>query len=312
MIPTADDWWQATFPGGRQMLAIADARDRPVKLAYGEVGSGPPLVLLHGIGSWSYNWREAIAPWSQHYRVICLDAKGHGFSDKPPEPELPGHQIIELQRSLTALVGDRPVTVIAQSLGALVALAAASRQPQQFDRLVAINVPIFLEQLPSIWMQLLAYLPLEVVWQFDRARLIRPLLPLVRAIVALARQEVVADPATIQPQHLDWALYPYVEFPGAIAKFAEELQQATQEIDKLVRGEPGLLSEVQANLGKITLPTLLLWGECDRWFPPTLGERLQQALPNARLRRLPGCGHDAAGSCADQVVPAVQEFLLKV
>ncbi len=305
------DWWQETFPQGRQTLTIADANGATVQLAYGEVGSGPTLVLLHGVGSWSYNWRDAIAPLASRYRVICLDAKGHGFSDKPSQPEPPGHQVIELQRSLAVLTGDRsePVTVVAQSLGALVALAAATRQPELFDRLVLINVPIFLEQLPSVWLNLLAYLPLELVWQFDRARLIQPLLPLVRPVVALARREVVADPALIQREYLDWALYPYLEFPGAIAKFAEELRQSAREIGKRVRGEPCLLREVEAKLSQLEIPTLLLWGDCDRWFPPTLGEQLQRALPKAQLQILSNCGHDAAGSCPAQVVSAVLAFL---
>ena len=69
-------WWRANFPLGKQSLTIADANGYPVKIAYGEVGSGKPLFLLHGIGSWSYNWRNSIKPLSQYFRVTCFDAKG--------------------------------------------------------------------------------------------------------------------------------------------------------------------------------------------------------------------------------------------
>lgn len=69
------DWWQATFPAGRQTLTIQDANDRPVTIAYGEKGSGQPLFLVHGVASWSYCWRFNIDALAEHFRVICFDAK---------------------------------------------------------------------------------------------------------------------------------------------------------------------------------------------------------------------------------------------
>ena len=91
------DWWSTTFPKGRQTVTITDANGYPVKIAYGEKGKGKPLFLVHGIGSWSYGWRHNIDRLSQHFRVICFDAKGHGFSDRPLYAEQVGHQIIEIK-----------------------------------------------------------------------------------------------------------------------------------------------------------------------------------------------------------------------
>lgn len=75
------DWWQATFPKGRQTLIITDAKGYPVQISYGEKGRGKPLILLHGMGSWSYNWRHSVTELSKYFRVICFDAKGFGFSE---------------------------------------------------------------------------------------------------------------------------------------------------------------------------------------------------------------------------------------
>jgi pimeloyl-ACP methyl ester carboxylesterase len=74
------NWWQFHFPQGQQNIIITDAYGYPVKIAYGEKGTGKPLILLHGLGSWSYNWRYSIEPLSKYFRVICFDAKGYGFS----------------------------------------------------------------------------------------------------------------------------------------------------------------------------------------------------------------------------------------
>jgi pimeloyl-ACP methyl ester carboxylesterase len=107
-----DLWWQEHFPAGQQLVPIRDALDREVLIAYGEVGNGQPLFLLHGIGSWSFNWRHNIRALSQHFRVICVDAKGYGFSQTASPPETPGHQIIELLRVIEAL-SDHPVILAA-------------------------------------------------------------------------------------------------------------------------------------------------------------------------------------------------------
>jgi pimeloyl-ACP methyl ester carboxylesterase len=76
------DWWQATFPKGRQQVKIEDASGHQVAIAYGEKGQGRPIILVHGTASWSYSWREVIDPLAEYGRVICFDAKGYGFSEK--------------------------------------------------------------------------------------------------------------------------------------------------------------------------------------------------------------------------------------
>ncbi len=98
------DWWQITFPKGRQNLIITDANGYTVQIAYAEKGTGKPLFLLHSLGSWSYNSRHIIEPLSQFFRVVCFDAKGYEFSEKPlSRREENGHQVIELERIIPAL-----------------------------------------------------------------------------------------------------------------------------------------------------------------------------------------------------------------
>lgn len=289
----ANDWWQQHFPDGRKTLTIADASDRDVSIAYGEVGTGKPLFLLHGLGSWSYNWRCNIQPLAQYFRVICVDAKGYGFSETPPLPETAGHQVTELARIITAL-GDTPVLIAAESLGALTALALAQSQLQLVGRLVLINVPVFPKQLPSVGMQLLSALPLELVQWVDRRQLARPLTPLVQEITRWVRREVVVDPDAITDEEIYWLTYPYLHLPGTLTQFAADLQLAAREIDRLNQNQPNLISTIQQNLAHTHCPTLILWSDCDRWFPPADGERLRDRLPNAQLQVISNCGHVAS------------------
>lgn len=301
------DWWQATFPKGRQTITITDACGQPVTISYGEKGTGKPLFLVHGVASWSYNWRNAIEPLAQHFRVICFDAKGHGYSDKPLHSEILGHQAVELERIVRALC-DEPAIVVAQSLGALVTLATAEAHPELFAGLVVINVPIFLKRLPFWGMQLLADLPLDWVRIVDNLRLTQVFAPLVRLLMGVGRLEVVVDPAQITLEEVYWITYPYIEFPNTLTKTAEDLQHAASEIQRLVQNQPNLIREVQDNLSAIAAPTLILWGAQDRWFPATDGETLHAHLPNSKFQIIPNCGHDAAGTCADAISAAIVDF----
>jgi pimeloyl-ACP methyl ester carboxylesterase len=303
------DWWQATFPKGRQSLVITDANGYPVKIAYGEKGTGKPLFLLHGVGSWSYNWRHSVQPISEHFRVICFDAKGYGFSEKPVfRREQSGHQIIELERVILSLC-DEPVVLVAESLGALIALGLAEANPQLIARLVLVNVPIFPQRLPHWGMWLLSQIPLEIVQTIDSSRLAHLFAPLVREIMAIERRGVLYDPSILTQDDVYWITYPYTEIPGTLTKVAEELQIAAREIEHLQTDKPSFISKLQNNLGAIKCPTLILWGEQDSWFPASDGEKLRQRLPDAKLQILPNCHHDASTGASEAVNAAILNFL---
>lgn len=302
------DWWQTTFPNGRQSLSIADANGTSVNIAYGEIGSGPPLVLVHGIGVWSYYWRYNIEALAQQHRVICFDAKGYGFSDRPLDPEPVGHQVVELGRIVEALC-DRPASFVAESLGALTVLGLASTSPHLCDRLVVINAPIFPKELPSWGMKLLSNLPLNLVRTADTLRLPKTFAPLARQLAAIARRDVVIDASAINPEDVYWATYPYIEFPYTLTKFAEDLQIGLQQINHLIAGKPSYIRDIQHGLSSIKSPTLILWSEHDTWFPLRDGKELHRHLPQATLSIIPNCGHQAAASRPDIVNTETLKFL---
>jgi haloalkane dehalogenase len=303
------DWWKATFPKGRQTLRIIDANGHPVSIAYGEKGTGLPLFLVHGIGSWSYNWRHSIEPLAQYFRVICFDAKGYGFSEKPVEREKREHQIIEFKRIIRALC-DQPAIVVAESLGAMISLAVAQTYPHLLSRLVVVNVPIFPERLPHWGMLLLSQMPLELIQTIDSARLTYLLAPLIREFLGIERRRVLFDTSRLTQEDVYWISYPFIEFPGTVKKVAEDLQIAAREIEHLQANKPNLIGKIQNNLGSIQCPTLILWGEQDSWYPTTDGEKLRSRIPVSKLKILPNCGHDASSGCPKAVNAAILEFLI--
>jgi haloalkane dehalogenase len=266
------------------------------------------LFLAHGIASWSYAWRYNIEPLSRYFRVICFDAKGSGFSEKSLHPDRPGHKVIELERVIRGLCQE-PAVVVAESLGALVALAAVQASPELFDRLVLINVPIFTTELPNWFMRLLAEVPLELAQTVDQMRLTQFLAPAIREFVYASRHEVTAVPDHITRDDVYWVTYPQIELPGTISKLAEEFQLCAREIRLQKQGQPNLMRSVQEKLPGITCPVLVLSAEHDRWFPVEHGEQLCDRLPNAQFQVIPNCGHYAAGGQPEWINRTILEFL---
>lgn len=303
------DWWQETFPKGRQSLIISDVDGYPVQIAYGEKGTGKPLFLLHGMGSWSYNWRYSVAPLSKYFRVICVDAKGFGFSEKPClRREQSGHQVIELERIIQQLC-DEPAVIVSESLGALVALGLAQRNPQLVGRLVVINAPIFADKLPHWAMSILSQIPIELLQTIDSLRLAYLFAPLVREIMAIERRKVLFDPSILTQEDVYWITYPFVEIPGTLVKVAEDLQIAAKEIENWQANKPNMLTQIQKKLSEIECHTLILWGDKDSWFPASHGEKLHQHLPNSQFQILENCCHDASTGAAKVVNQAILKFL---
>lgn len=107
-------------------------------LHYEEYGQGVPLLLLHGLGSSGLDWEYQIPAFSAHYRVITLDLRGHGRSDKPRER----YTIKAFSADVEALIEHLqvgPVHLVGLSMGAMVGFQLAVDQPQLLKSLCIVN-----------------------------------------------------------------------------------------------------------------------------------------------------------------------------
>ena len=105
--------------------------------AYVKVGSGPALLLLHGLGCDHTTWLPVIAALSRHFTVIAPDLLGHGASDKPRADYSVGGYANGMRDLLTVLGIDR-VTVVGHSFGGGVAMQFGYQFPERTERMILV------------------------------------------------------------------------------------------------------------------------------------------------------------------------------
>jgi pimeloyl-ACP methyl ester carboxylesterase len=303
------DWWSANFPQGKQTVTITDANGQAVELAWGERGTGPILLLLHGWGSWSVSWQALIVPLSQYFRVICFDAKGYGYSQRTAATEQIGHQIIETARFIEKIGENTPIFILSESLGAWLALTLAAEYPQLINKIVVISPPVYPRIMPNWAMRLFVKIPRSVVRLADYLRIIRVFAPLLVYLTHQQQKEVYYRSDKVSTTAVRTLLSPYFTQKNSLLPLIEDTRLAALELNKLQQKQPNLISQLQENLSLIQCSVLILWGEQDRWFPVDDAYRLQRDLLHAELHILPECGHHAAGDCPNQVMQHVLTFL---
>jgi len=107
-------------------------------LHYEEYGQGEPLVLLHGLGSSCQDWELQVPELARHYRLILMDMRGHGRSDKPRD----GYSIATFSEDLLALLEHLqtgPVHVVGLSMGGMVGFQFAVDHPDWLRSLCIVN-----------------------------------------------------------------------------------------------------------------------------------------------------------------------------
>jgi pimeloyl-ACP methyl ester carboxylesterase len=108
------------------------------RLYWSECGDGPPLALVHGLGSSGRDWAPQVDRFAETHRVLRLDLRGHGRSERGDGP----HSVAQFARDVAVFLRKRaaaPAHVVGLSLGGMVALELAAGAPGLVRRLVVVN-----------------------------------------------------------------------------------------------------------------------------------------------------------------------------
>ena len=276
--------------------------DGPVH--YQEAGdSGPPLLLVHGIGASYLSWQLVVEALGEHHHVLNIDLIGFGFT--PPHGRRATIQRnAELLADFAQTTTDEPVTVVGNSMGGLVSMMAAVSYPDVIKRLVLVNPALPVVSVRSV--------------SRESQRLVLPLLPLVGS--ALARYYYHdRTPEDEVDDTLSLVLSDGAAIDQGYRFAAIEMARARREMEWSVPSFTDAARSIAAHvasqrrfrrlLHRVTQPTLLIHGSEDRLVQPAAAVWAARQRPDWDFEMIDGMGHTPQLEDPDLFVSLVESWL---
>jgi pimeloyl-ACP methyl ester carboxylesterase len=273
---------EALFREGALRDVAVDGR----RYCVADLGQGPPILLLHGLGGSIYDWRHLLRPLSTDHRVIAVDLLGAGESEIPEREDFSLPAQARRIRGLFDHLGVERATLVGNSYGGGIALRFAQDWPDRVDRLVLINSICYPDHIPS-------YVHLA---QAPCAEWVAELLPL-GSMTRWVLKKSYRTVERLSDEELD-AYVRELRAPGRRSSVIRMIRQVM----------PADVTEFEARIRSIQAPALLIWGTSDRTVPASLGLRLSRELPRARLVEL-AAGHVPNQECPGEVLRLMSDFL---
>lgn len=249
-----------------------------IQLYYESHGDGPPVLFLHGLGSSTRDWELQIPAFSEEYRVITVDVRGHGQSDKPPGP-YSVRQFSEDTAAFMQALDAAPAHVIGLSMGGMIAFQLGVDHPELLRSLIIVN------SAPS-------FKPRDLKEKLAAQQRIL----LVRLFGMKKIGEVLAKRMFPKPEQA-----PIREI--FVQRWAENDRQAYLEALKAI-----LNFDINDRIGAITAPTLIVSAD-DDYIPVTAKEAYAAQMPDARVVVIPDSRHGLPVEKPDEFNQAALAFL---
>jgi pimeloyl-ACP methyl ester carboxylesterase len=267
------------------------AMDR-CRMRYLRAGSGPALVMVHGLLGYSFSWRFATPMLSRQATVYAVDMPGAGFSDRCAG--LPADLRASAQRMLRFLdiAGIASCDLLGSSRGGAVAMMAAALAPERVRSLILVS-PV------NPWSSHGQRIS-KVLSHSFLSGLVAQSLPALTILHPLILKRLFGDTRRILPGTLE----------GYAA--ATKIPGTSAHAIAILRTWNGDLEDLQAMLPRIAgIPALLLWGSMDRAVDPQSARELQKLFHDCRLITFEGAGHMPYEEVPEEFNRAVSEFLLR-
>ncbi len=271
-----------------------DVEVEGLPIRYLTAGSGPPLVLLHGAGDNSLDWRWIISDLAATHRVYAPDLPGSPDSARPAVDYSPAF----FERSVVAFVDALDMgraTFVGNSLGGLIALRLALSEPARVTGLVLIDSAGLGREVNP------AFTSVNVPGPFEAA------IPFWRTPVG-AYQRAWGRTALL-----------FAHPPGSVPRQWLTEQCRLALLSGYLEAHVSVLRALVSPLGQrevlvdrlpsLKIPTLVVWGARDRVFPESQAREAVAHLPEGSLAVIPDCGHMPHVECPDRFLAALGEFL---
>jgi pimeloyl-ACP methyl ester carboxylesterase len=262
-------------------------------VTYRTAGSGPVLLLLHGIANSSQTWERVAPALSERFTLIAPDLLGHGESATPRGDYSLGAHATAVRDLLTAL-GIEHVTVVGHSLGGGIAMQFAYQFPERCERLVLVS---------SGGLGREVHLLLRAA-ALPGADYVLPLLTSSRLVGAgrhlggLLRRVRLAPGGDVEVLAQGFSS---LDSAGSRQAFLHTVRAVIEPSGQRVSAHDRL------ELASL-IPSLIVWGEKDSIIPASHGAAAHEAMPGSRFEVFPGAGHLPHDADPDRFAAVLTEF----
>jgi pimeloyl-ACP methyl ester carboxylesterase len=270
-------------------LSIHDQR-----VSYRTAGSGPVLLLIHGMAGSSETWQRVLPGLAEHFTVVAPDLLGHGGSDKPRGDYSLGAFACTLRDLLVAL-GHERVTVVGQSLGGGVAMQFSYQYPERTERLVLVGSGGLGREVNRL-LRLLTLPGSEGVLRLACGRRVRGAIQSVGSGVA----RIGLHPAPVVAEL--WRSYASLSDDATRHAFLRTLRAVVDPRGQAVSASNRLHLAAE-------VPTLIVWGDSDPIIPVDHAYAAFESIPGSRLEIFEGVGHYPHCEAPERFVEVLTEFI---
>lgn len=262
--------------------------------AYIHAGSGPVLLLIHGIGDSADSWLEVLPELARDHTVIAPDLLGHGESDKP-RADYSVAAYSNGMRDLLTILGVERATVVGHSLGGGVAAQFAYQFPERCERLVLVGSGGVSHEV-SPFLRLVASPLAEVILPWLRP----PFVDL--AAVTLA--EVLRRSPFDLGRDADDVRRVLTGLPNAASR-----QAFVRTLRSVIDWRGQVVTMLDRSYLAEAMPSLLVWGGHDPIIPVAHADLAHEALPGSRLEIFTEAGHFPHHADPDRFCEVLRSFM---
>jgi pimeloyl-ACP methyl ester carboxylesterase len=294
------------MPPGKDMFEHKYADVNNIRLHYVVAGKGKLIMFLHGFPEFWYEWKNQLTEFGRDHQAVAPDMRGYNLSSKPADVEKYRIKyLIEDIRALVEHLGRKKFILVAHDWGGGVAWPFAIRHPEYLDKLIIINAPH-----PVTFVRELRDNPAQ---QKASQYILVHRTPKAEGI--LARDNYAVFVSSLLKDGMRDGYFTeedrkaYIEAwsqPGALTGGlnyyrAAHLGSFTGESDDSLSADPSLFM--------VNVPTLVIWGEKDRWLLTGNLEGLEKYVPNLTIKRIPDGSHWVIHEKPGLVNSYIREFI---
>ncbi len=259
------------------------------QIAYHRKGSGPVVLLVHGVGSYSFLWDDIMRQLAKDYDVIAVDLLGCGASDKPEEVDYSIAAQANILMSFIDKLELAPLHLVGHDIGGGVVQLMAVKRPEQIVDLTMMN-PVGYD-----------YWPVQPITTMR--------LPVIRGLTAsvmnsnmlrMVIRRGIFNKQRLTNELMDKFWQPFKTMEGKIGFF-----QLIRSINNQ------LLLDIVEQLRQLKLPVLLVRGDADAYLSQKILRDLKNDIPGARLEHIAKAGHFLQIDEPDIVSELLKKFFIE-